>query len=200
MRLLLIGVGSDFILGGGEEFGQGLGFTLGVIPGGIDLHETEWLGQPARTIEQPLGPSVHVAFLEVVDELHRLRALGLPHCFENTRLGNPAEIVIDGRPPPVATMSSPTARARTSAWPSRWRTLCAETALAISGSPRRAGEKLSLDLQPVAIIRPSSHSLRRHMAGQRLKQRTGASRGLLVARGAEVDYLRQKAEEEIGGL
>ena len=39
----------------------------------------------------------HVALLEVVDKLHRLLTLGLTNRFENTRLGNPAEIVVDGR-------------------------------------------------------------------------------------------------------
>ena len=79
MRLLLFGIGGGFVLGGGEEFGQGLSFTVGVLPRDIDLHETERLGQPARPIKQPLGLPGHVAFLEVVDELHRLLALGLAH-------------------------------------------------------------------------------------------------------------------------
>ena len=70
MRLLLFGIGGDFVLAGGEEFGQGFSFTVGVLPRGIDLHETERLGQSARTIKQPLGLSGHVAFLEVIDELH----------------------------------------------------------------------------------------------------------------------------------
>ncbi len=55
MRLLLFGIGGGFVLVVGEEFGQGLSFTVGVLPRGADLHETERLGQPAGTIEQPLG-------------------------------------------------------------------------------------------------------------------------------------------------
>ena len=35
----------------------------------------------------------------MVDELRRLLALGLAHGFEDARLRNPAEIVIDGRRP-----------------------------------------------------------------------------------------------------
>ena len=69
------------------------------MPCGIDLHETERLGQPVRTIEQPLGLSGHVAFLEVVDELHRLIALGFAHRFENAGLGDATEIVVNGRLP-----------------------------------------------------------------------------------------------------
>src|SRR6266850_1500261 len=68
----------------------------------------------------------------------------------------------------------------------------------MSASPRRVAESLSLDLQPVASIHPSSRSLRLHMAGQRLKQWTGASRDLLVTLG--VDRLWQEREQEIRGL
>jgi hypothetical protein len=35
----------------------------------------------------------------MVDQLRRRLALGLPHGIQNTRLGNPAEIVVDGRSP-----------------------------------------------------------------------------------------------------
>src|SRR5450755_1641352 len=97
MRLLLFGIGGGFVLGGGEEFGQGLSFTVGVLPRGCGLHETERLGQPARTIEEPLGLSGHVAFLEVVDELYRLLALCLAHRIENAGLGDATEIIVDGR-------------------------------------------------------------------------------------------------------
>ena len=99
MRLLLFGIGGGLVLAGGEEFGQGLSFTDGVLPRGIDLHETERLGQPARTIEQPLGLAGHVTFLEVVDQPRRLLALGLVHGFENAGLGDATEIVVDGRFP-----------------------------------------------------------------------------------------------------
>jgi len=62
MQLLLFGIDAGFVLGGYEKFGPGFSFTVGVLPRGIDLHETERLGQPARAIEQPLGLSGHVAF------------------------------------------------------------------------------------------------------------------------------------------
>ena len=111
---------SAALLGGDEEFGQALGLTVGVMPCGIDLHETERLGQPARAVEQPPGLSGHVAFLEVVDEPAPLLALGLAHRFENAGLGDAAEIVTDGR---LLTGSHhverPTARASRSAWPNR---------------------------------------------------------------------------------
>ena len=41
----------------------------------------------------------HVGLLEMVDELRRLLALRLPHRFEDARLRNPAEIIVDGRGP-----------------------------------------------------------------------------------------------------
>ena len=82
----------------------------------VDVDETQRLRQPAGAIEQTLGLLGHVAFLQMVDELRRRLALGLAHRLENARLGDTAEIVVDGRPPARAsTMSSPTARARTSA-------------------------------------------------------------------------------------
>ena len=100
MRLLLVGVGSDFILGGGEEFGQGLGFTASVsFPVASTSTRRSGSGSQPGTLEQPLGLAGHVAFLEVVDELHRLLALCLANGLENARFGDPAEIVVDGRPP-----------------------------------------------------------------------------------------------------
>src|SRR2546429_8718457 len=73
------------------------------------------------------------------------------------------------------------------------------TAFAMSDSPRRVAERLSLDLQPVMSIRPSSRSLTRR-GGGRMRERGDASRGLLIARGARVGCLRQEAEQEIGSL
>ena len=99
MRPLLFVICDRFVLGIGEEFGQGSSFTAGVMLHGTDLHQTERFGQPARAIEQPLGFASHIAFLEVVDELYRWLALRLAHGFENTRLGDPAEIVVGGRLP-----------------------------------------------------------------------------------------------------
>src|SRR5260221_3181939 len=99
MRLLLFGISGHFVLGGGEEFGQGSSFTVGVLPRDIDLQETERLGQPARTIEQPLGLARPVALFLVIDELYRFLALCLAHGLEETRCCNPAEIVVHGRFP-----------------------------------------------------------------------------------------------------
>ena len=57
------------------------------------------LGQPARAAQQPLGLLRHVGLLEMVDQLRRRLALRLPHRFEDARLRNPAEIIVDGRGP-----------------------------------------------------------------------------------------------------
>ena len=68
-------------------------------PDRAQLIETKWFRQPSGPFEQSLGLPRHVAFLEVVDELHRLLALYLAHGLENARFGDPAEIVVDGRLP-----------------------------------------------------------------------------------------------------
>lgn len=36
----------------------------------------------------------------MVDQLRRRLALGFPHCLQNARLGDPAEIIVDGGLPP----------------------------------------------------------------------------------------------------
>ena len=95
--LLLFGIGSGFVLSGGQEFGQGLSFTFRVLP--RDIHDTKRFGQPARTVKQPLGLAGHIGFLEVVDKLNGLLALCLAHRIENAGLGDSAEIVVDGRFP-----------------------------------------------------------------------------------------------------
>jgi hypothetical protein len=46
-----------------------------------------------------LGLLAHLAFLEVVDELHGALALGLTNRFEDPTLGDTAEIVVDRRSP-----------------------------------------------------------------------------------------------------
>ena len=99
MPLFIVGVGGSFIVIG-EEFGQSLSFTVGVLLHSTDLHETERFRQPARPLQQAFGLARHIALLQMVDELHRRLTLGLTHCFENTRLGNAAEVIIDGRLPP----------------------------------------------------------------------------------------------------
>jgi hypothetical protein len=53
----------------------------------------------------------------------------------------------------------------------------------MSDSPRRAAERLSLDLQPVTSIQPSSRSSSARRSGRSSKQ-ADESPGLLIARGA----------------
>ena len=61
--------------------------------------EPQWLGEPTGVLEQTLGFLGHLAFLEVVDELHGALALGLTNRFEDPALGDAAEIVVDRRSP-----------------------------------------------------------------------------------------------------
>jgi hypothetical protein len=91
------------------------------VSASLRCQEPQRLGQPAGAGQQPLGLLGHVALLQMVDELRGLLALGLAHGFENARLGDAAEIVVDGRRQPASTMSSPTARASRSAWSRRVR-------------------------------------------------------------------------------
>ena len=85
-----------------KEIRQSLGLAnladrrIGLHPG---LRETQRLGQPARAIEQPLGLPRHVGFLQMLDEPRRLLALRFAHGLDNADLRNPAQIVLDGRPP-----------------------------------------------------------------------------------------------------
>ena len=99
MRPLLFGVGCGFSSAVGEEFGQGLSFTARrhAPTASTSTRRSGSGSQPVPSSSR--SASGHVAFLEVVDELYRLLALRLPHGFENTRLGDPAEIVVGGRPP-----------------------------------------------------------------------------------------------------
>ena len=82
LRLVFIGVGQLVIAG--EECRQRVAIQLGLrrrLRGGIDLRKPQRFGQPARAFEQPLGLLRHLALLEMVNELHRLLALGLTHGF-----------------------------------------------------------------------------------------------------------------------
>jgi hypothetical protein len=65
------------------------------------VHRPRDAGAPAasRTVEQPFGILGHLPFLEVVQELGGMVALGLADRFENARLGDAAEVVVDRRPP-----------------------------------------------------------------------------------------------------
>ena len=71
----------------------------GCLRAGLGVGQAQRLGQPARAVQQPLGLLGHVGLLQMVDELRRLLALGFAHRFEDARLRNPAEIVVDGRTP-----------------------------------------------------------------------------------------------------
>src|SRR5262245_57953925 len=66
---------------------------------GRTVRKAQRLRQPAGTVEQPLGLLRHLAFLEMVQELGGMVALGLPDRFENAGLGDTAEVVVDRRPP-----------------------------------------------------------------------------------------------------
>lgn len=82
-----------------EEFGQRARFALlsHLHRSGID--ESQRLWQPARAIEKPLSLLGHVSLLQVVNQLRGRLTFCFPHRLEDARLGDPAEIVVDGRSP-----------------------------------------------------------------------------------------------------
>ena len=80
-----------------ESVRPGLPFAIGL--GRLNVGRAQRLGQPARAAQQPLGLLGHVGLLQMIDELRRLLALRLPHRFEDARLRNPAEVIVDGRGP-----------------------------------------------------------------------------------------------------
>ena len=57
------------------------------------------LGQPAASLEQPLGLGGHLALLQMVEKLCRPLPLRLAHGFEDPSLGNAVEIAVDRRLP-----------------------------------------------------------------------------------------------------
>src|SRR5882724_12270763 len=83
----------------GQEFGQRLRCAIAGVRRRMHLGEPQWLREPTRILEQALGLLGHFALLEVVDELHGALALRLANRFEDPRLGDAAEVVVDRRPP-----------------------------------------------------------------------------------------------------
>src|SRR5712672_848821 len=65
----------------------------------LHFGEPQRLGEPTGVLEQALGLLGHLALLEVVDELQGTLALRLTNRFENPRLGDAAEVVVDRRSP-----------------------------------------------------------------------------------------------------
>src|SRR5579859_1545389 len=100
LTLWPIVVGSDIpLLVVGEEFGQRARFTLLLRRRRREIDEAERLRQPAGAIEETLGLLGHVGLLQMVDQLRRGLAFGLPNSLKNTGLGDTAEIVVDRRSP-----------------------------------------------------------------------------------------------------
>src|SRR5579884_1127560 len=86
----------------GEEGGQRLGLLSGIAVrcvGGFGLLRAQRLGEPARAFQQPFGFLRHLRLFQMIDELRRRLALGLAHRLEDAGLGDPAEIIVDRRPP-----------------------------------------------------------------------------------------------------
>lgn len=121
LRIVVAGVLLILIIG--EEFGKQARFALLSHWRRIGIDETQRLRQPARAIEKALGLLCHIGLLQMVDQLRRRLALRFPHGFQNTRLGDPAEIVVDGRSPASLHNVEPDrGRASTSTWSRRVRT------------------------------------------------------------------------------
>ncbi|SDG68862.1 hypothetical protein SAMN05216338_100288 [Bradyrhizobium sp. Rc2d] len=78
----------------GEEFWQRTRFALLIHWRRIGIDETQRLRQPARAIQKALSLLGHVSLLQMVDQLGRGLAFGLPHGLQNSRFGDPAEIVV----------------------------------------------------------------------------------------------------------
>lgn len=97
LRIIVAGVFRILLVG--EKFGQRPRFAHLPHWHCIGIDETQRLRQPARAIEKPLGLLGHVGLLQMVDQLSRRLTLGLAHGLQNARLGDPAEIVVDGRSP-----------------------------------------------------------------------------------------------------
>ena len=98
--LLIIGVGLLVIAV--EEVRQRLVALARVRLGafGIGAGIAQRFGQPARLGEETFGFGRHVALLQMCDELGGALAGAFTHRFEDAGLGDAAEIVGDGRPPP----------------------------------------------------------------------------------------------------
>ncbi len=100
-RVGLVFAGCVFTVG--EKGGQCFLFAavgVGIADvGSRRFGRPERLGQPAGAVEQPFGLLRHVRLLQMVDELRRLLAVRLAHRFEDTRLGDAAEIILDRWPP-----------------------------------------------------------------------------------------------------
>jgi len=72
----------------------------GLLVGGHDVvGQTQGFGEPSRALQQAGGLARHVCLLQMVDQLHGLRALGLADGLKNARLGHAAEIGFDRRFP-----------------------------------------------------------------------------------------------------
>ena len=73
--------------------------------GGLDAgrkgltRRAQRLGQPARADQEVFGGLGHLRLLEGADALRRRVALGFTERFQDAALGDPAEIVVDRRPP-----------------------------------------------------------------------------------------------------
>ncbi len=76
-------------------------FGLGRLDGDRQgaARRAQRLRQPSRPGQQRLGLLGHLALLEMVDQLRRVLALGLPHRLQDARLGDSAEIGVDRRRP-----------------------------------------------------------------------------------------------------
>ena len=79
------------------------------------IGRAQWFRQPARVLKQALGFLGHLGLLEMVNQLRGALALRLADGFEDTALGDAAEIVIDRRPPANLRNVEITARAGRSA-------------------------------------------------------------------------------------
>src|SRR6266849_4239314 len=83
-----------------EKFGQRSSFAILLCRRRRDVGETHRLRQPAGTIEKALGLLGHVSLLQMVDQLRRRLAFRFSNGLKNARLGDTAEIVVDGWSPP----------------------------------------------------------------------------------------------------
>jgi phage-related minor tail protein len=69
--------------------------AAGIVRRIVDHRRAERFGQPAGIGEEAFGLARHVVLLQMLDQARRLRTLGLGDRFENARLGDPAEIILD---------------------------------------------------------------------------------------------------------